>query len=807
MATPMAQTGTRRAPTRFADAHRAEAEAALEVLLDSAPRPDRRHGVHRPRRRLRGAQPTTAGSPSAATTTARTSGSRSTGRDPLADQSTDQVHARSPTSAPTRSPTARENAYPHAFDQIAQLFDAPAAPDLCVLHSAAHNWEDQGGHLGEHGSLGLVQARAPFVLAGKGVRKLGLVPQSARLVDVAPTICALLGCAPVGRRRHATSPSRTATSLDRPARPDERPRHVVGFLFDGTNSNVLYDMAARGEAPNVARLIEMGAALGHGALASLPTVTLANHTSIITGAHPGHHGILNNAWYDRAAGEQVITNSSATWPWSMQHLFPRRRDDPRRGAPHVARRVHRVGQRAVRHRRRLLDVRLLPARRGARRSRRTRSACPHTTERFVRPSKDYSWSSIVDHMGVDQALGIIGGSYRDTSYPTPALHVVQLHAHRRRDARRRSVLGDGGRVGARQRRPHRRDPRARSSRPGVFDDCAFALVADHGMEQNDPACRGDWDVALRAAGVEARDEAYGFLYFGVPSPLASASLPAGREIGHAQDRNRCRRRGHGARGVRRQQQQEVDASGGSSTTPPSERRARPERRPAARAATPISRPSPGKYAKSKIKVTYTTPDGTELVHVRPGRQRQDRVRERRRASIYSDGKSTVACDGTGPTAKCTDLGSLRGGAGARRHRCTTTFAASATLRSTSSRRRHKSSETIAGRDASCVTYKAADASASSRACAVVQGQRRQGFRLRPSDKRDDLLDKHTGFVRERSTATEEGSRPQDGSSTASDVDHRRRRSDPDCHPAGAADLPPGVTLPGVVIPRRSRRAQ
>jgi len=53
-------------------------------------------------------------------------------------------------------------------------------------------------------------------------------------------------------------------------------------------------------------------------------------------------------------------------------------------------------------------------------------------------------------------------------------------------------------------------------RAGVFDACAFALVADHGMEQNDPACRGDWDVSLRAAGIEVRDEAYGFLYFGVP---------------------------------------------------------------------------------------------------------------------------------------------------------------------------------------------------------------------------------------------------------------------------------------------------
>ncbi|MDQ1467776.1 MAG: phosphonoacetate hydrolase, partial [Actinomycetota bacterium] len=54
-------------------------------------------------------------------------------------------------------------------------------------------------------------------------------------------------------------------------------------------------------------------------------------------------------------------------------------------------------------------------------------------------------------------------------------------------------------------------------RAGVFDDTAFVLVADHGMEENDPACRGDWDAALREAGLQVRDEAYGFLYLGVQS--------------------------------------------------------------------------------------------------------------------------------------------------------------------------------------------------------------------------------------------------------------------------------------------------
>ena len=51
-------------------------------------------------------------------------------------------------------------------------------------------------------------------------------------------------------------------------------------------------------------------------------------------------------------------------------------------------------------------------------------------------------------------------------------------------------------------------------RAGAFDDTAFVLVADHGMQQTDPAVRGDWDVELRAAGIPFRDEGYSFLYLG-----------------------------------------------------------------------------------------------------------------------------------------------------------------------------------------------------------------------------------------------------------------------------------------------------
>ncbi len=139
---------------------------------------------------------------------------------------------------------------------------------------------------------------------------------------------------------------------------------------------------------------------------------------------------------------------------------------------------------------------------------------PHTTERFVRPSKDYSWSSVVDHMGIDQALGVLSGSYRDVSYPVPrfvwcnftltdaAMHEGGPHS----EMAAASVRDSDGRLGVVLDALEAR---------GVLDDCAFVLVADHGMEENDPGCNGDWDVALREAGIAARDEAYSFLYLGV----------------------------------------------------------------------------------------------------------------------------------------------------------------------------------------------------------------------------------------------------------------------------------------------------
>ena len=165
----------------------------------------------------------------------------SSGRNPLGDQSTDRF-AGLPNELDALQPHRATNSYPFAYEQAVQLFDHPAAPDLCVIHTAAHNWADQGGHLGEHGSIDVVQARAPFIIAGAGVRSSGVLDQACKLVDVAPTVLSLLGGS-----LERTDGDVLEEVIDRSAPPPER---VIGFLWDGCNPNVLYDAAANGEAPN-----------------------------------------------------------------------------------------------------------------------------------------------------------------------------------------------------------------------------------------------------------------------------------------------------------------------------------------------------------------------------------------------------------------------------------------------------------------------------------------------------------------------------------------------------------------------------
>jgi phosphonoacetate hydrolase len=255
----------------------------------------------------------------------------------------------------------------------------------------------------------------------------------------------------------------------------------------------------------------IGTTFGHGAMASLPTVTLANHTSVLTGAHPGHHGILHNAWYDRRSSQQIITNSPATWANAATYLAP--------GVETLHHAVHRTWPGDV-----TASINE-PCDAGADFSTfgviraggmverpPAPDELPNATERFVRPVKEYRWSSRVDHTSVTQVQGVWGeGTYHGTEWPLPrfcwvnfsltdaAVHEGGPHS----EIALASIHDTDARLG---------EVLAAIEAAGVWERTAFFLVADHGMEETNPAVRGDWGPVLRAKGIDHRDEAFGFLY-------------------------------------------------------------------------------------------------------------------------------------------------------------------------------------------------------------------------------------------------------------------------------------------------------
>ena len=399
------------------------------------------------------------------------------------------------------SPPNARNSYPDAFARLRSLFAAEAAPDVAVVHTGSHHWPDQGGHAGEHGSLNVVQSRAPLILSGAGVTERGMLEASARVVDVAPTLAWLAG-SPLG----ALSDMEGSALVDFLVPEAE---YVVGLLWDGCNSNSLYALARAGELPNIARLLERGCALVGGAIAEFPSVTLVNHTSALTGVGPGVHGIVNNAYFDRSTAAQRLTNDARTWHRWAEWLVPgvrtvfERVDGPTAcvnepadaGAAYstfelVRSAGHSDGAKTM------MDDFLPDPKQD-----------PLATQEFVENNKDYAWSSSVDAIGVQQVLDMWPSAsdgprlmwcntlLTDTGHHEGGPHSPIAHASMRDADARLGVLLD------------------HFERIGALDRMTILLTSDHGSEGADPKCVGDWDEPLLEAGVQFRDEAYGFLYF------------------------------------------------------------------------------------------------------------------------------------------------------------------------------------------------------------------------------------------------------------------------------------------------------
>ncbi len=397
---------------------------------------------------------------------------------------------------------ASDASHPYAWERLTDaLADADRSPDLAVVHTGGHFWPERGGHPGEHGSLNAVQSRAPLLLSGCGVTLSGVTAGHCRTVDVGATLAWLAGGDLEGME---------GTPLAEHVQPGAR--HVVGLLWDGAQPADLLHLAAAGDLPNVARLLARGGALREGAVSAFPSVTLVNHTSALTGVGPGTHGIVNNAFYDRALGEQVVPNSSATWHRAMDWLRPGVRTVFERVPGYTACVNDPVDTGAD-----ASTFSLIRALRAAGDAPGGASSLgswlpsadddPHATSEFVVADHDYRWASQVDGSGLTQMLGLWGVA-------TPPVLTWW-----------NTTLTDSGHHAGGPTSPiaraSMRDADARLGvwldlleRRGLLDDTVILLTADHGSEAADPTCRGDWLDALTAAGVPFRDEAYGFLYLG-----------------------------------------------------------------------------------------------------------------------------------------------------------------------------------------------------------------------------------------------------------------------------------------------------
>jgi predicted AlkP superfamily pyrophosphatase or phosphodiesterase len=325
------------------------------------------------------------------------------------------------------------------------------------------------------------------------------------MINVAPTLATLAGVEPTnGTILRAQDGEPLDAILD-----GEQPDHVLGFLWDGANANVLYAMAAAGELPNVARLMSMGTTFGRGCIASFPSVTLANHTTALTGVHPGRHGVLHNFYFDRATKRQIVTNSPETWHDARDEISPDVETlfegIARSGGGFTAAVDEPVDRGA--------GYATFDLVRAARGSGATMSSAlpdpaqvPGATRAFVDLKREYGWATSADHLAVMQATQVWQGQ---NGNPRPRFMWINLILP---DAANHAggPYSDIGHAGLRD--TDRRMGEILDAMDWGSGTTAFLLVADHGMEESDPDCKGDFDDALARAGIPFRDEGYGFIY-------------------------------------------------------------------------------------------------------------------------------------------------------------------------------------------------------------------------------------------------------------------------------------------------------
>lgn len=217
-----------------------------------------------------------------------------------------------------------ELTYPWGYERIAQLFDSPHAPDL-VLSPKCFAF---GLQPGQHGALDCVQSRAPLAFAGPGIRPRR-IDWPARHVDIAPTICRLLGFPLIdGRDATGRTASQRGVAADVYLKRQDgkvldvlleagddvpRPEQAYLVVFDGLSHSELFHLLDTGDPAvhNLRRILDRAAVFEHGSTVNFPSITWPSHATILTGAWCGHHDIVNPSYYLRQQAEMAAPQAQS----------------------------------------------------------------------------------------------------------------------------------------------------------------------------------------------------------------------------------------------------------------------------------------------------------------------------------------------------------------------------------------------------------------------------------------------------------------------------------------------------------------
>ncbi|MGM0556346.1 MAG: alkaline phosphatase family protein [Myxococcota bacterium] len=442
--------------------------------------------------------------------------------------------------------------YGYAFERLTASFDDPRAGDVMVLPAS---WATGG--FGNHGHLSNVQSRSPLMLAGPGIRSHSdgedagstvatlrdgrstlMVDDAVRAVDIAPTVAAALGVAPTtgvgpdGRLRDDVLLSWqdgrvldevfTADALTKIQNGEPVAKHAVIIINDGlTSTEILYQALEDGTSEafdinNYRDLMERGITYRYGSITNFPSNTYPSHNVIGSGAWSGHHGILDNYFWERGvAGEErpiqdvyrterLLGSAHANLPVETLHEAVARtfgtesepamtasiNDPSSRGAPLAT-----------------LERRFPDG-----------FSLPEAQDTLTIGGTDYTLPSvdIDDYAGVldNASAQTFADFYLDESQPLPAYTIVNFgstdtaghtfgpHGDQERDVvisrvnQRLEVLF------------------ATLQEAGILDDTLVVLTSDHGMELQDEARMGSLVDEISAQTTPVRFRKVGkFLYF------------------------------------------------------------------------------------------------------------------------------------------------------------------------------------------------------------------------------------------------------------------------------------------------------